>query len=395
MRRIGLYLLTLLLILVIACKGKKDEVKPKGEAKVRRGDVYLEISATGAVKPQVGASVKVGARISGRVEKLFVQTGDIVKKGQLIAIIEHADLEAQVKAQEANIRALQAQLEEVESTYPLKIKAQREMVQSAKAELQLAKLNYNRIKALYKEGLAAQADLDQAEKDLTVKQSNYEYQVKTLDALTKEYATKAQNIRESIRSAMEDLNNAKVKLGYAYIYSPISGVVSDVTTQEGETVVAGLNAPTFITVIDLSRLEVDAYIDETDIGKVKPGMPVKFTVDAYPGKIFEGKVRIIYPGSIIRNNVVFYNVPIDITTNYYGLLKPDMTANVTIIAGKRENVLVVPVSAVKIEADGRSYVYVKDDKGRWVKREVKTGWQSGGNVEIIEGVKEGEVVAVW
>jgi HlyD family secretion protein/macrolide-specific efflux system membrane fusion protein len=385
----------MLIFLVSACKSKKEDLVPKKELSVRRGTVFLEISATGAVKPQVGASVKVGARISGRVEKLFVQTGDFVKKGQLIAIIEHADLEAQVKAQEAQIRALESQLKEVEGTYPYKIKAQKEMVQSAKAELNLAKLNYKRVLSLYNEGLAAKVDLDQVEKDLNVKQSNYEYQVKLLESLENEYRTKVENLKASINSAKEELNNLRVKLGYAYIYSPISGVVSDVTTQEGETVVAGLNAPTFITVIDLSRLEVDAYVDETDIGKIAPGMPVRFTVDAYPDKVFEGKVRTIYPGAIIRNNVVFYNVPIDITTNYYGLLRPEMTANVVIVAGKRENVLVVPVSSVKIEADGKSYVYVKNEKGKWVKREVKTGWSSGGFIEIVDGLKEGEVVGVW
>lgn len=393
MKKVIIFILAI--IFIVSCKRKEEEPKPKGEAKVTRGDVYLEVTATGAVKPQVGASVKVGARISGRVEKLFVQTGDVVKKGQLIAIIEHADLEAQVKSQEANVRSLRAQLEEIERTYPYRIKAQKEAVNSAKAELNLARLNYRRVHALYREGLISQADLDQVEKELKVKESYYEQQLKLLESLENEYKAKREALIANIRSAEEELKNQKIKLGYAFIYSPISGVVSDVTTQEGETVVAGLNAPTFITVIDLSKLEVDAYVDETDIGKIKPGMPVRFTVDAYPDKVFKGRVRTIYPGAIIRNNVVFYNVPIDIETNYFGLLKPEMTANVTIIAGEKRGVLIVPTRAVKIEADGRSYVSVKSKNGKWVKREVRTGWESGGFIEIVEGLREGEVVAIW
>ncbi|MFN3921706.1 MAG: efflux RND transporter periplasmic adaptor subunit, partial [Caldimicrobium sp.] len=187
---------------------------------------------------------------------------------------------------------------------------------------------------------------------------------------------------------------AKVKLNYAFIYSPISGYVSEVTTQQGETVVAGLNAPTFITVVDLSRLEVWCYVDETDIGKIKPGMEAYFKVDSYPEKTFKAKVRTIYPGALIRNNVVFYITVLDILDTYRDYLRPEMTAQVTILAGKKENVLIIPSSAIKIDQQGKNFVYVKK-ADKWEKRYIKTGWEGRGKIEVLEGLNEGEIIGVW
>ncbi len=396
MKRLALLIPIAFLLSFFACKvsKKRESISPKSEAVVKRGTIVLEVTATGAVKPQVGAQVKVGARISGKVERLFVNVGDEVKKGQLIAIIEHDDLEALVRARKNQMVAAKSDLERVKKVYPEKIKAQEFRVKRLKAELKLAQLEYKRIKKLLEERLVAQDDLDKAERDLKVKRADLMNAESELLALKREYEKELKKALASYKAAISLYKEAKVKLGYAFIYSPISGVVSSVSTQEGETVVAGLNAPTFITVIDLHKLQVDAYVDETDIGKVKAGQRVTFVVDAYPEKVFKGIVRAVYPGAIIRNNVVFYDVAIDIKTPYYGYLKPEMTADVTIIAGKKEGVLVVPAGAVKIDAEGNSYCFVKRN-GKWERVRVKTGWESSGLVEIKEGLKEKEVVAVW
>ncbi len=381
---------------VLSCSSSRKEktISPRKEAVVRRGTIALEVTATGAVKPQVGAQVKVGSRISGKVEKLFVQAGDTVKKGMLIAVIEHEDLKALVDARKNQVLAAKNELEKIEKVYPEKIKAQEAYVRKLEAEVRLARLEYERVRRLFDENLVAQDMLDRATRDLKVKRAELDSALKNLAALKKEYVKELKRAEANYESARSLYKEAKVRLNYAFIYSPISGVVSSVSTQQGETVVAGLNAPTFITVIDLNRLQVDAYVDETDIGKVKPGQRVRFVVDAYPDRVFKGVVRTIYPGAIIRNNVVFYDVAIDIKTPYTHYLKPEMTADVTIIAGRKENVLLVPAGAVKIDAEGNSYCFVKRG-GKWQKVRVKTGWESSGKVEIIEGLKEKEVVAVW
>lgn len=376
-------------------KGKKEkEIYPKKTALVQKGEIYLEVSATGAVKPQVGAQVKVGARISGRVEKLFVKQGDFVKAGQLIAIIEHEDIKRQVERYTAEYKQALAQLEKVKLTYPEKINSQRNTLQALQSELLQIEREAKRLSTLYKEGLISQTELERIDRDREVKGNNLEAQKAQLRALELEFKKELERAKAQVDAAKNQLEEAKVKLNYAFIYSPLSGYVSEVTTQQGETVVAGLNAPTFITVVDLSRLEVWCYIDETDIGKIKPGMEAFFKVDSFPEKTFKAKVRTIYPGALIRNNVVFYITVLDILDSYKDYLRPEMTAQVTILAGKKEGVLIIPSSAVKIDKEGKNFVYVRRGD-KWEKRYIKTGWESRGRIEVLEGLNEGEIIGVW
>ena len=174
----------------------------------------------------------------------------------------------------------------------------------------------------------------------------------------------------------------------------MSGVVASVSTQQGETVTSGsaaAQAPTFVTIIDLSRLQVDAYVDETDIGKVRVGQEATFSVDAFPDKEFNGKVTAIYPKALIQQNVVTYDVVIAIE-NREGLLRPDMTTNTTITVAKREKVLAIPNQAVRRE-DGDRVVFVQEED-RLVRRSVKTGWKDKNFTEVLTGLKEGERVVV-
>ncbi|MFN3504993.1 MAG: HlyD family secretion protein [Caldimicrobium sp.] len=398
----GIYKLIFLILvcplILFSCKNPKDskekEILPKKEIKVGRGDIYLEVSATGAVKPQVGAQVKVGARISGRVEKLLVKQGDYVKKGELIAVIEHEEIKRQVERYQSAYREALAQVEKVKLTYPERISAQKKTIQALQSELSQLEREAKRLEILYKDGLISKTELERIERDKEVKAHQLEAQKAQLRSLEFEYEKELERAKAQVDISRKQLEEAKVREQYAFIYSPISGFVSEVTTQQGETVVAGLNAPTFITVVDLSRLEIWCYIDETDIGKIKPGMEAVFRVDSFPEKSFRAKVRTIYPGALIRNNVVFYITVLDILDPYLDYLRPEMTAQVTVFAGKKEGVLVVPSNAVKIDKQGKPFVYVK--KGtKWEKRYVKTGWESRGKIEVIEGISEGEIIGVW
>lgn len=393
-----LILLLLSISLLLSCKNpqskKEKEPIPQKTAKVERGEVFLEVAATGAVKPQVGAQVKVGARISGRVENLLVKQGDFVKQGQLIAVIEHKDLKNQVERLEFELKQAISQLEKIKATYPEKIRASKKVISALQAELEQLEREAKRLQNLFKEGLISKTELERIEKDKVVKENQLEAEKAQLRALEAEFDKELERAKSQVEAARRQLEEAKVRLSYAFIYSPINGYVSEVTTQQGETVVAGLNAPTFITVVDLSRLEVHCYIDETDIGKIKAGMEATFRVDSFPDKVFKAKVRTIYPGAIIKNNVVFYDTVLDILTPYENYLRPEMTAQVTILAGKKEGVLLVPSGAVKIDPQGKAFVMVKEGE-KWKKRLVKTGWESRGKIEILEGLSEGDVVGVW
>lgn len=330
--------------------------KPIGSqtATVIRRDFSSSVLATGAVKPQVGAEVRVGARISGKVEHLYTNIGDYVKKGQMIAELEKADLEATVAKAAAEVDVALAR------------------VTDAKSRRKLANLEYQRQQNLIKKDFTSQQSVDKALKEKESAQAGIHLVRKQLDAS---------------RAALKE---AQVTLSYATITAPISGVIASVSTQQGETVAAGLNAPTFVTIIDLARLQVDAYVDEVDIGKVKTGQECIFTVDAFPAREFHGTVTAIYPNAVIQENVVNYDVVVDITDIYKGFLRPEMTASVTISLEKRKQALAVPVKAVKRE-HGKNIVYLLTGTGS-SPRQIKIGWKEGQWVEIAAGLKEGQSV---
>ena len=193
-----------------------------------------------------------------------------------------------------------------------------------------------------------------------------------------------------VTSKRASLAEARARLAYATIRVPIAGAVALVRTQEGETVAAGLNTPTFVTIIDLNRLQVDAYVDEVDIGKVQVGQEAMFTVDTFPDREFKGRVSAIYPKAVIQENVVNYDVVVTITDDYKNLLRPEMTTNVTIFLEARPNVLTVPARALQRQR-GRNVVYVQTPDGPQT-REVKVGRRDGQWVEVLDGVTEGQTV---
>ena len=311
-------------------------------AVVTRRDIGSSVLATGIIKPMVGAEVRVGSRVSGLVKSLHANVGDYVKKGQIIAELEPYELEAKYNQSLASL-------------------------QNTRANYEYAKLDFERQKSLSKQNFISQNQLDLAEKTFEI--------------------NKAQ-----VEQAEANLDYAKVQLEYTKITAPISGIVSSVSTQEGETVAASFSAPTFVTIIDLERLEVWAYVDETDIGRIRENQKATFTVDTYSDTDFEGIITAIYPKAVIQDNVVNYVTTLKITDFREKILRPEMTTNVTIYLEMRKNVLTIPTSAIKRDKGERFVTVIEDDKQ--VQRKVKIGWNSNGTTEIVSGLNEGEKVIV-
>ncbi len=346
-KKISIAALAVAILIAIAAfvthsRAGNDKSESVTTAVVEKRDMGSLVQATGIIKPKVGAEVKVGARITGKVEHLYANIGDRVKKGQILVRLEQDDLKARSDQAEA------AYLE-------------------AKAAFDKAKIDLDRDKPLAEKGYVTQQSID-------VLQNAYDM-------------TKAR-----VMKAKADQDYAKAELSYATITAPINGTIASVTTQQGETVAAGLNAPTFITIIDLNKLEVNAYVDETDVGKISVGQEAFFTVDTFSDRDFKGKVTAIYPRAVLQENVVNYITLISIE-NSEGKLKPDMTANVTITLKKKKGVLAVPGAAV-VREGGKKYVTLQAKDGKATRREVKTGWKEGSYLEIISGLKEGDVVLV-
>ena len=362
------------------------------KVKVSRMDLRRTVVSSGTVRPQVGAKVKVGSRVSGKVEKLFVQVGDIVKKGQVVAIIEHDDLDAKLRQAEARVVAARTRLNNILATVPKEISKEEANIREIKAKLALAKLEYKRRKSLLSQDFVAREDVDKARKEVKVLEAQLASSRQQLLYLKSKFVEDQKLARAQIREAEAALEIAKINRGYATIRAPMAGIVASVSTQEGETVAASLNAPTFITLIDLSRLQVDDFVDETDIGNVRIGQDATFTVDTYPEKIFHGKVDAIHPAATIQENVVYYDVVIKILDEYENLLRPEMTANVTIIIDVLKNVLAVPTEA--IARQGKKEFVAVSKNGGFEKREIVTGIIDGDFVEVKEGLKENETVII-
>ncbi len=366
--------------------------KKKGPetARVVTRDLSSKVLATGEVNVQVGAKVQVGARVSGKVEELFANIGDTVEKGEVIARIEQDDLKARVENRRASLEEAKAQLSRVKNVGPKRIDSARADVQRYEATLHQAKRHLERQKRLIKKDFTSEEELDKAEERVGVARSQVAAAKEALKLAETEYEHDLQTARAAVEKAKASLEEARVKLSYATITAPLSGVIGTVTTQEGETVAAGLKAPTFVTVIDLERLEVDAYVDEVDVGKMEVGQKAEFTVEAYPDRTFTGEITAIYPDAVIRENVVYYDVVIDIKSDYEGLLRPQMTANVTILQDERKNVIAIPAEALQREK-GKTVVYLWEG-GRARVQQVKTGVRTDTWVQIVDGLSEGQEV---
>jgi len=275
---------------------KKDNSATKYRtAPAERGDIRATVNATGTVNAVT--TVQVGSQVSGTIAKLYADFNSVVKKGEIIAQLDSTFLRAQVKEAEANL-------------------------EKAKVEVKDAKRNLNRSLSLFERNLLSEAERDAA-----------------VTAYEAALATQKQ--------AEAALERAKTNLRYSTIRSPIDGVVISRNVDVGQTVAASLQAPTLFTIAnDLRKMKVETNIDEADIGKIREGQKATFTVDAYPDQPFRGVVTQIRLAPIIQQNVVTYNVVISVDNPELKLM-PGMTANVSILVDRRENVLKIPNAALR------------------------------------------------
>ena len=278
---------------------------------IDRGSIIAKVTATGTLSALV--TVQVGTQVSGRIKELHADFNSPVKKGQVIAKIEPSLFAAALESARANYLAAQGTI--------VKLQAQSEN----------ARLQYTRAQQLFERKAIAQADLDTAQATLRASEGDL---------------TAAQG---NLAQAKASLHQAQVNLDYTTIVSPTTGVVISRSVDVGQTVAASLAAPTlFLIAEDLTKMQVDTSVAEADIGKLRPGMDATFTVDAYPGKSFKGKVRQIRNAPQTLQNVVTYDAVIDVA-NPDLELRPGMTANVTFVHDHRESVLRVANAALRFQ----------------------------------------------
>ena len=333
--------------------GKKEEDINFKEEKVALKTLQNSVTATGTI--EAVTSVTVGTQVSGIVNKLYVDYNSQVKKGQVIAELDKTNLLSELNTAKANLA-------------------------SAQSSLNYQAANMERYKTLYKKGLVSADEYENAL--LTYRQ-----------------------VKEQVASSKESVQRAQTNLGYATITSPIDGTVISKSVEEGQTVAASFNTPELFTIAkDLTNMQVVANVDEADIGNVKEGDRVTFTVDAYPDDTFEGTVKQVRLEATTTNNVVTYEVVIS-APNADLKLKPGLTANVTIYTQERSGVLAVANKALRFtptkETVGKDMKIV-DCKGKnkvWTlngntltAHPVTIGQSDGINTEITKGLKQGDKI---
>src|SRR5437870_1136161 len=336
---------------------------------VDRGAIEQGVNATGTVNPVT--AVLVGTYVSGPIQAIDATFNAPVKKGQRIAKIDPAPFAVKVREAEASLQNTQAKVE------------------GDRADLKLKKLLLERNRVLLRRNLIAQNDVDTAE---TV----YE-QASAQLALD----------QAAVAQARATLEEAQVNLRYTDILSPVDGVVVSVTVAVGQTVAASFQTPTlFLIAGDLTKMQVDTNVSESDVGRVREGQPAAFTVDAYPGQPFHGKVAQVRNAPITVQNVVTYDVVVAVGNP--GLeLKPGMTANVSITTAKRDGALRVPLRALRFRPVGggtgtrdaraqeESAVYVLAPEGALHRVEVEAGIRDNQHAELLQGdLHEGDPIVV-
>lgn len=374
---IAVVVIGIVVAVVLLTSRKEMQLKT---AIIKEGTVQTTVTATGYVQPV--DKVEVGTQVSGVIEKIFVDYNSQVKKGQLLAELDKLTLNEKLNQANASLT-------------------------SSKGDLQLAQLNFDRVKKMYDAKAATEASFEEAQNKLI--------QAKT-----------------ALANAEANLHQAKVNLSYAEIYSPIDGVVLNRAVEQGQTVAASFSTPTLFTIAnDLTKMQVEADVDEADIGRVKLGQRVTFYVDAYSDDVFEGTVNQIRLEPTVTSNVVTYTVIVE-APNPEEKLFPGMTANITIITEEEKGLMVLSsamnftpsedvMKAYNIQsptmgekgnrkpagensADKQSsgkerpkMVWVKEN-GTLVPKRVETGLSDGVYVVATSGLKEGDEVvlsAAW
>lgn len=345
-------------------------------AKVERGTISNTVTATGTL--EAIKTVQVGTQVSGVIEKIFVDFNSQVKKGQLLAQLDETPLLATLEQSKA-------------------------AVDQAEAQVKYQKATYDRYKVLAQKKLIAQSDFDLAE-------FNYN------------------NAVGQLNSAKSVYDKNKINLSYARIYSPIDGIILDRAVDEGQTVAASFSTPTLFTIAnDLTQMRVEAKVDEADIGQVRDGQRVEFTVDAFPLRKFSGQVTEIRLQPVSTANVITYTVIIN-APNPEKILMPGMTANATFFVTEEKDILLVPAKAVRFTPDPNelarynesisgnkvtSEPQVMPSKGNgfqttegpnrtvWIKQgesiypqKIRVGVTNEINYEVLSGLKEGDEVVV-
>jgi HlyD family secretion protein len=372
---------------VFAATRGGTKIDPSKLAKVEKGDLAKSVVATGKVTPITKVEVK--SKASGIVKKLYVDYGDRVKKGQLLAQLDKIEIEAQVEQSRAALEAAEANLKSAQADF------ERAKVDAEGPDVPLLKRAYERDVSMAKDGVVSTSALEDA-------QRAYELSLNKQNVAKAQVTVLKAKIAQSQAVVAQDEANLKQleeQLSYTDIISPIDGIVLSRDVEIGDAVssilVLGSSATLVMTLGDTSEVYVKGKVDESDIGRVYLGQRARIKVESFKDKTFDGKVTKISPMGVEKDNVTTFEVRVSIQ-NPGGELKAEMTANAEIILEEHKNVLQIPEGAIIYDKDKKASVEVPDPKGKDGKDKVAVniGISNGAKTEVLSGLKEGQEVVL-
>ncbi len=376
-----------LVIVAVAATRGGTKIDPTKLAKVERGDLAKSVVATGKVTPITKVEIK--SKASGIVKKLYVDTGDKVRTGQVLAELDRDEIEAQVNSARAQL--LSAEATEKGTEADLK----RAEVDAQGVDIPTLQRAYERAQQMARDGVVSASALDDA-------QRAYEMAVNKRDVARAQYTVNKAKVAQAeadVQKNRATLNQLEEQLSYTTITSPIDGVVLSRDVEMGDAVssilVLGSGATLVMTLGDTSEVYVKGKVDESDIGKVYLGQPARIRVETFKDKIFTGKVTKISPMGVEKDNVTTFEVRVSIN-NPGGELKAEMTANAEILLDEHKNVLMIPEGAIMYDKDKKASVDIPEPKAKdgMKKVAVNIGISNGAKTEVVSGLKEGQEVVL-
>jgi HlyD family secretion protein len=362
---------------------KPKPIPPEKIVTVEKGDIARSVVARGKIEPLTKVEVK--SKANGIIKVLMADVGDAVREGQVLAELDKAELEAQVREAKAMVAGGEANLQAAEAVEA------KSRIEAANPELDFAKRDYDRSQELFRQKIASQQALDDANRAYEMAKNRKQL----LEASVLTASAQVAQAQAQVAAAHAALDRAQENLSYATIRAPISGIVLTRNTEVGDAVSSILNmgsaATLMMTLGDISTVYIKGEVDEADISKAETNQSVRTKVESFPSESFEGVVKRIAPMGREQNNVTTFEVRVSIS-NPQGKLRANMTANAEIILEERKGALLIPEAALSFDKDKSVTVRFLDpaSKTGWRQASIKTGISNGQRSEVKEGLKEGD-----
>jgi HlyD family secretion protein len=329
--------------------------------------------------------------VARRISKLEAVEGDPVKKGDVLAELDHADLDAQLQLLKAEAEVFRSRRSALKVLQPVETRIAEAVLAAAQAQVAHTRRVYDRLVKLGNNSAVSTLEMEVAVSDREVAEARWSEAGARVEQVREKFTSDIAVLESQIEQAATAIRNTQVQIEWSTLASPIAGQVFAVNQHQGE-LTSNNPALSVLTLLDVDQLQLHLYVDEADFGRIAVGQEASFRVDAHPGETLRGKIVRLLPQPILQENVVYYLAVVDVNAEQRKLLRSEMTALAYVQAGVKNDVLVLPLQAVR--SHGGGWYVQRTQAGQAVESSVEIGWKDGGRVEIVRGLNEGDEVSL-